>query len=135
MPITFKKWAFAVSALLLSAAGCSKAGDKPGSPEDVYRRFMLGNLSGDEKAIRTLVLDHPEAAILWSGGSYPAPVAEVLGKQYREMKISRMTDEPERVVLQSPASPVPLEVRRVNGEWRIDASPIIGFRKKSLAPP
>jgi len=106
-----------------------------GAPEDIYRRFMLANLTGDEKVIRSLILDNPDAALLWSGGSYPEPVAAALGKQYREIQITRVMDEPERVVLQSSAAPVPMEVRRVNGEWKLDAAPIIEFRKKSAARP
>ncbi|GHH01035.1 MULTISPECIES: hypothetical protein [Bacteria] len=129
----FTRWV-AVAALL-ALAGCSKGSDTAGSPEDVYRRFMLANLTGDEKAIRSLILDHPDAALLWSGGSYPEPVAAALGKQYREVQITRVTDEPERVVLQSPVAPVPMEVRRVNGAWKLDATPIIEFRKKAAAQP
>ncbi|WP_158625021.1 hypothetical protein [Corallococcus terminator] len=49
------------------------------------------------------------------------------------MKITRLLEEPERVVLQSSAAPVQIEVRRVNGEWKLDASPIIEFRKKAAS--
>ena len=110
---------------------CSKPMEKPGSPEDVYRRFMISNLTGSEKAIRPLIIDNPDAALLWTGGAYPEQVASALEKQYREMKVVRIAEEDDRVMLKSPAVPVAMEVRRVNGEWRLDAAPIIKFRKKS----
>ncbi|RKH81171.1 hypothetical protein D7X99_19710 [Corallococcus sp. AB032C] len=129
----FMRWGGAAAVALLATAGCSKGSDAAGSPEDVYRRFMLANLTGDEQAIRPLILDHPDAALLWPGKGYPKDVADALGAQTREMKITRLKEAPDSVVLQSPASPLPMEVRRVNGEWKLDASPIIEFRKRASA--
>lgn len=99
------------------------------TPEEAYRNFMIVSLTGEESAIRPLVLDHEDAEVLWQG-AYPPPVAAALSEQYRAMEISRVgTASAERVVLQSSAVPMPLTVVSVNGEWKVDAEPIIEFRK------
>jgi len=72
----------------------------------------------------------PDAALLWQG-AYPPDVAELLVQQYEGMGIARVEVAPERVLLQSSASPIPMAVLRVDGEWRVDASPIIEFRKRA----
>ncbi|MBZ4397347.1 MULTISPECIES: hypothetical protein [unclassified Myxococcus] len=123
----------ALSLGLVMAAGCAKKPEVPGSPEDVYRRFALANLTGSEQAIRPLFIDHPDAAILWSEGAYPADVAEELGKHYREMKIVRIEEKFEWVLMKGSDSPIPMELRRIDGVWRLDASPIIDFRKRAAA--
>ncbi|WP_143097107.1 hypothetical protein [Myxococcus fulvus] len=123
----------AISLSLVMAAGCAQKPDVPGSPEDVYRRFALANLTGSEQAIRPLIIDHPDAAILWSEGAYPADVAEELGKHYREMKIVRIEEKFEWVLMKGSDSPIPMELRRIDGVWRFDASPIIDFRKRAAA--
>lgn len=92
---------------------------------------MLANLTGEETAIRPLVLPHPDAAILWTAGAYPPQVAEMLSRHYREMKVERILEEPDHVVLRATGEPAPLELRRLEGAWRLDASPIIAFRKPS----
>lgn len=99
------------------------------SPESVYRRFMIANLSGDEVAIRPLILHHEGANILWQG-AYPDAVAAALLQQYQSMEISRVdSPDDERIFLKSSASPFPLAAVKVDDAWRIDASPIIEFRK------
>ncbi|HJZ92349.1 MAG TPA: hypothetical protein VKE40_15845 [Gemmataceae bacterium] len=97
-------------------------------PEDVLFDFLVANLRGREEDIRPLILDHPDAALLWQG-AYPPDVAKLLVQQYEGMGIARVEEWPDRVVLHSSASPIPLTVVRVGGEWRLDASPIIEFRK------
>jgi len=99
-------------------------------PEDVLFNFLVANLRGKEKDIRPLIVDHPDAALLWRG-AYPPDVAELLVRQYEGMGIGRIEEGPDRVLLQSSASPIPLAVVRVAGEWRVDAAPIIEFRKRA----
>ena len=104
-----------------------------GTPEGVYRRFMLANLTGDEQAIRPLIIDPEGADVLWQG-AYPKDVAALLAEQYQQMEITRVKtpgqdDGPDRVWLQSSASPIPLAVVKSGGTWKVDASPIIKFRK------
>jgi hypothetical protein len=107
--------------------------EDPNTPEEVYRRFSLANLTGDELTIRGLILEHEGAEVLWQG-PYPEDVAALLAEQYRTMEIVRVRprDGKERtdtVYLQSSASPIPMAVVNIAGKWRVDASPIIEFRK------
>ena len=120
-------------------AGCSDSTNSVQSlpaktPEEAYRIFMIAGLAGEESTIRPLVLDHPDSRALWQG-PYPAAVADLLSEQYRTMEISRV-DSPDandasRVLLQSSAAPMPIAAVKVNGEWKIDATPIIEFRKSA----
>jgi hypothetical protein len=110
----------------------SEQGVPATTPEEVYRNFMIVNLAGEESTTRPLVLDHPDSHLLWQG-PYPPAVADLLAEQYRTMEISRV-DSPDaqdenRVLLESSAAPMPTAVVKVNGEWKIDATPIIEFRK------
>lgn len=120
-------------------AGCSDSTNSVQSlpaetPEEAYRNFMIAGLAGEEATIRGLVLDHPDSHILWQG-PYPPEVADLLSEQYRTMEISRV-DSPDandasRVLLQSTAAPIPIVAVKINGEWKIDATPIIEFRKSA----
>jgi hypothetical protein len=105
------------------------------TPEEVYRRFLLANLTGDELAIRGLIREHEGAEVLWQG-PYPEDVAALLAEQYRTMEIVRVKprghkERADTVYLQSSASPIPMAVVRIDGKWRVDASPIIEFRKSA----
>ena len=99
-------------------------------PEDVLFEFLIANLGGSEEEIRPLIVDHPDAGLLWQG-AYPLEAAALLAQQYEGMEIARIEEQPDRVLLQSSASPLPLAVVRVDGEWLVDASPIIEFRKRA----
>jgi hypothetical protein len=99
-------------------------------PEDVLFDFLIANLRGSEDEIRPLIVEHPDAAFLWQG-AYPPDVAELLARQYEGLGIARVEEAPDRVLLLSGASPIPLAVVKVDGEWRVDASPIIEFRKRA----
>jgi hypothetical protein len=48
------------------------------APEDVYRRFLIASLSGDEAAIRPLILPSEDPSVLWAG-AYPDDVAPAGG--------------------------------------------------------
>jgi hypothetical protein len=119
-----------------SPEGANTVADNANTPEAAYRRFMLANLTGDEQAIRPLIVDHEDADILWQG-AFPKDVAALLAEQYRKMEITRVTlpgqdGESDRVLLQSSASPIPLTVVKSGGKWKLDASPIIKVRKAVL---
>jgi hypothetical protein len=134
--------AFLAIVLFAISVGCSENTSPPpkdqnvmaedeNTPESVYRRFMIANLTGDETAIRPLILEHEDVDVLWQG-AYPDEVAAALAQQYQGMEISRVdSPDDESVMLQSSASPIPLAAIKVDGAWRLDASPIIEFRKAS----
>jgi hypothetical protein len=107
-----------------------RAVDDDRLPEDVLFDFLIANLGGSEEYIRPLIVDHPDAALLWQG-AYSPDVAALLAQQYEGMGIARVEEQADRVLLQSSASPIPLAVLRINGVWRVDASPIIEFRKRA----
>ena len=95
---------------------------------------MLSLLTPKQSEIGELILDHPDADILWEG-AYPPPVAAALAEQYRTMQITRddtnNENTSERVNLNSSAVPVPLTVSKVDGQWKIDARPLIELRKSA----
>ena len=99
-------------------------------PEDVFFEFLLANLRGVEEEIRPLILDHPDADLLWQG-AYPPDVAALLAQSYEGLEIARVKEAPDRVLLQSSAVPFPIEVVRVAGQWRVNAAPIIKFRTRA----
>ena len=103
-------------------------------PEDVLFDFLIANLGGSEAEIRPLIVDHPDAALLWQC-VYPSEVAALLARQYECLGIVRIEEEPDRVLLRFSASPIPLAVIRVGDDWRVDASPIIEFRKRAQETP
>ncbi len=103
-------------------------------PEDVLFEFLIANLWGDEAEIQPLILDHPDAALLWQA-AYPTDLAALLARQYEGMEITRVEEGPDRVLLKSSASRVPLAVVKVGGQWRVDASPIIECRKRAQGHP
>ena len=98
-------------------------------PEAVYRKFMLALLDGKQSEISDLILDHPEAEILWQG-SYPSAAASALAEQYCTMQITRADgSNAEQVMLNSSAVPVPMKVSKIDNQWKIDAGPLIELRK------
>lgn len=129
---------FCTCAMILFAtfAGCDasqqSAPQSTVTPEETYRSFMVANLSGDESAIRPLILDHDDAHILWQG-AYPAEVATLLSEQYRAMEITRVESSADgnRVEVRSSAVPIVIAVVQVDGNWKVDAGPIIELRKSA----
>jgi hypothetical protein len=98
-------------------------------PEEVLFYFLLAHRSCIQEVIRLLIVDHPDAALLWQGPS-PPDVAVRVAEPYPCMVITRVEEGPDRLLLQSSASPVPLTVVKVGGEWRVDAAPLIAYRKR-----
>ncbi len=138
----YSKWAILAGLGILVGCGRAEpslpggsdlAAENANTPENAYRQFMLADLAGEEQTIRPLIVDHENADVLWQG-AYPKDVAALLAEQYRQMEITRATqpgqeERPDRVLLQSSASPIPLTVVKVGDIWKVDAGPITGFRK------
>jgi hypothetical protein len=129
-------WSLALGVLLASACAKesgSKKPDPPGSPESVYRQFMLANLEGSEARIRPLIVDRPGVELLWQG-AYPPDVAKALAARYRSMDIIRVAGTEKRVTLKSVAVPSSLDVIFDGHSWRLDPAPLIAFRRAAQAP-
>jgi hypothetical protein len=50
-------------------------------PDDVLFDFLIANPGGCENEIRPLIVDHPDAALLWQG-VYPPDVASALAAHH-----------------------------------------------------
>ena len=133
----FRFWSWCVAILL--GTGCNAKNesaklmpDGPNTPEGVYRQFMLAILSPSQDEIRSLIIENPEADVLWQG-KYPENVAAALRDQYRSMEIKRATSgepiDPDKVNLESSAVPIQLNAVKIDGKWKIDAGPLISLRK------
>lgn len=113
-------------------ASSHESSPQESSPEEVYRAFMLANLRGEEAEIRKLIVDDPDADVLWQG-AYPAEVAAALGEIYESMEITRVDevegDGSREVTLESPAVPIQLRMVREGDAWQVDAAPLIKLRK------
>jgi hypothetical protein len=119
----------ALSIGMVLAIGCGEQRSNDDPPEAVYRRFMLALLNPKQSEIVELILNDPDAEILWQG-SYPPAVAAALAEQYRTMAITRADgSNGKQVMLNSSAVPVPMKVALVDGKWKIDARPLIELRK------
>jgi hypothetical protein len=140
--------AISVAILVLAALG-QGAKRKPAqdTPEDAYRAFLLALAAQDEDALRELTLAadgfewllrgeriprermgeselgsktlglrrlHPGDTVTMAGGR----VITILPEQVSER----------RAVLLAEGSPIPTDLRRVDGVWKVDATPIIAGR-------
>ncbi|WP_372723409.1 SHD1 domain-containing protein [Novipirellula sp.] len=122
------------------------------SPEDVLRQFLVALAGGNRRQVVTLILPHPNAAILLQGEAAPPQVVAEMKKQLASEEIRRLklgekvslpggrtmtVDEEdvstERVLLQIPNHPVPYSLVRKKNGWRVDAAPIIQARVAALA--
>jgi hypothetical protein len=93
-------------------------------PEEVYRRFLIAALTGDDIAIERLALAHPARSAL-RAHRYPSDVGAVLAEQCRTMSVQRV-DSPDHVVwITSDVLPFPMAVVRDGAAWRVDADPLI----------
>ncbi len=123
-----------VGVVLLLVAACSKKppakSDPAGSPEAIYRQFMLANLEGTEAKIRPLIVDQPGVEVLWQG-PYPPQVAKLLAAQYQSMDIVRVSESPQKVTLRSSAAPGTLDMIFDGNAWHLDPAPILAFRKRA----
>lgn len=100
------------------------------TPESAYRELMMAMLTGDENAVRNLIVEQDGAECL-SEGAYPKEVAALLAEQYRTMEITRIENgNPGSVELNSSAFPLSLTVIKIDGIWKVDAGPIIKVRHK-----
>ena len=101
-----------------------------GEPEQTLRRLLTALLRGERKEIEPLILDHPDAPVLWEG-AYPSDVAEQLDGISRSYSIGRLpgTRDSEEVRLITADFPFPITVRQVDGQWKVDVAKIVEMRK------
>lgn len=95
--------------------------------EAAYRSFLIATLHGREREVRRHIVRRKTPAVLWDG-AYPAGVAKLLARQYREMTVVHVPPPEDVVFLTSDGCPVPLAVMRDGDEWRVDPAPLVALR-------
>jgi hypothetical protein len=96
-----------------------------GEPEKVWRRFAHALLSGNRDTIEPLILEHPDAWILWEG-KCPEDVAELLdeiAESYPVTRIAGREEDGEVTIITHDFGP--MKIRLLNGSWRVDAAKVI----------
>ena len=101
-----------------------------GEPELMMRALLTALLSGKREDIEPLILNPTNATILWQG-AYPSDVASLLDLVSSSHSIARVygTEEEGEVRLFTADYPFPITVKKVDGEWKVDATDIIKIRK------
>ena len=119
--------------------------------------FLLGMLDQDEEQIRSVILPHPDAWVLWAGQKTP-PAVLAQARADRNFIVCRVVEEGETLTIpgtrtyvvpkheanenkqiveywmDGKKTPLPLRVSRVDGHWKVDAGGIIAARLKFAKP-
>lgn len=100
-----------------------------GEAEKVFRKFDSALLTGDKEIIQTLILENENSEILWTG-SYPHDVALKLGdiSLSQPLKKIPVSKDGDKVKIIASGWSFPIEMKLINGEWRINADNIISLR-------
>jgi hypothetical protein len=101
-------------------------------PEQTMRKLLAALMTGSRNEIEPLIMDHPDAEILWQG-SYPAEVARQLSHISNSHPIGRVSDHADdgQVRLITADFPFPIRVTKLGQQWKVDAEEIIAIRKQA----
>lgn len=101
-----------------------------GEPEKALCRLLSALWRGRRQEIEPLILNHPDAGVLWEGEFSP-DAAEKLDAVYGAFAIGRLpeTGNEEEVHLISADFPFPLKVMQIDGQWKVDVTKIVDMRK------
>lgn len=135
---------------VVAAAAEEKPKESSEQPEDVFRRFILSVLKGDDKAVCGDALPCPGMSVLWGGKPSSREEIAEAEKSIANMKLRRLqpgdsftlpggktlrfTREnlgTDRVCLTGDEMPTPTFLERVDGRWQVDAQPFIKARQTS----
>ena len=99
-------------------------------PEQVrcWRKFSRALHRGDKDVLQELTLEHDNASVLWES-AYPddvIPLMDQIAESYAIPIVSQSEDGSEAQIM-TPDFGL-LRLKRVDGQWRIDAEPIIQIR-------
>lgn len=160
LPVKFLALAAAAVALAPNAhaaparAAKTAKAVREGGAQSALRRFMIALTIGDQAALRAtaLPLSEGDFAILLSGQKPPATERKKLVGMMAKIPLrtlkpgdtvsrpgkpplvfTRAYFGPDRTVLQPKGFPLPFVVRRVKGQWRVDAAPVVAARKRADA--
>ena len=100
------------------------------------RQLLAALLTGSRSEIEPLIMDHPDAEILWQG-AYPAEVAVQLSHVSNSNRIGRVSDHAAdgQVKLITADFPFPITVEKVGQQWKVDAAEIIDNPKTHATGP
>jgi hypothetical protein len=101
------------------------SGHVEGEPVKAWHRFSRAIHRGRKEEIEPLIQEHPDADVLWSA-TYPddvVPLLDQIQESYLVSPISGSEDDGEVTIITPDFGPV--NVKRIGGSWRIDASKII----------
>jgi hypothetical protein len=134
------------------ARGEAKTEVAAATPEQALRTFFVAMLTKDEKALRAVTLPTEDFDWLLRGPALPAErlqrAKEDLARQPirvlkagdeftlpggRKAKVRPEEVTADRAVLMPEGAPVPSRCQKVDGRWRVDATPIIAARKAAEA--
>ena len=124
----------------------------PDSPEQALRTFLVAMAIKDAKALQSVTLATKDFDWLLKGEVVPPdhieefkqivakipirslkPGDEFTLPRNRKMKVRPDEVGPDRAVLLPENAPIPNRVQKVDGRWRVDATPIIAGRKAAEA--
>ncbi len=137
------------------AKTAEKAAGFPNTPIGAVQNFIFAMATGDETALLAVTQPLPKGEVEWllKGEHVPADqvadfhkaVAEEMkfrigkpGEKFtlgrgRVLEIKPEEFTPDRTVILHEAAPLPTRVRRIEGRWKVDATPIIAGRKAADA--
>jgi hypothetical protein len=149
-------WGGLLLAGLLASGAIAQEPAKPkfpqDSPETAFRSFNLAMLAQDEAALKALTLPAEGFEWLLKGQRIPADKIDEIRPSLEKMEIKRLkagdkvvlpgnreftirTEQvgPDRAVLSTFGSPIPTNVQKVDGVWKVDVRPVIAGRKAADA--
>ena len=124
------------------------------TPEDALRNFIIAMFIQDVAALRAITLPTDPAEFKWLVGGQPIPPdqLEEIKAQMKRVPIRvlkpgetvtlsrdrKVTVRPEevgadRAILLPEGAPMPTRLRKIEGRWRVDPTPIIAARKAADA--
>lgn len=125
---------------------------KAATPEEAMRSFMAAMICQEEEALRELTLPNEEFEWLLRGDAAPKEVHQQIKDRIAEMPVEVFKEGDEimlpggrkqkvkaeevgedRAVVMPEGAPIPTRLRKVEGRWRVDATPIIAGRKAADA--
>lgn len=132
------------------------ADDATQTPEDAFRRLMLGMVKDNPDEIKAAMLPADDADVLWQGSAPPKEIQDQIEKSIRDAKFTRVKegekiqfpDNKEMVIdksmigdkkvllwveMDGQRMPFPFWIEQKEDGWKVDARPLIAARKAAKA--
>lgn len=124
--------------------------ETPNSPDQTLREFLIAMATGDQDVLAEVCVPNADLDIL-SGGQKPTPgqltqmkqmfasidprrleVGDTINWMGQEKQVDASMVGEDRLLLTFPGNPIPFQVVKQDGEWKVDASSIIAARKAAM---